>query len=72
VELDPFVYFYARLAHALTNTDRWLWFQFVDDSPKGASPNFQKGPLASEKDQYWIFYKPSGAWCLIWLTRKSG
>jgi hypothetical protein len=36
VALNPFVYFYARLAHALTsrhfictNADRWLWFQFV-------------------------------------------
>jgi hypothetical protein len=62
VAVNLLVYFYARLAHALTpqyfistNAARWLWFQFVTidwdlflPSPKGASPYFQKGPEA-----YW-------------------
>ena len=64
--LNPFVYFYARLAHVLTPgilyapmPTKGFGFQFVtidrDLSPpsaKGASPNFQKGPDASERDQY--------------------
>jgi hypothetical protein len=29
MQLNPFVNFYARLAHALTNTARRLWFQFA-------------------------------------------
>ena len=64
--LNPIVYFYARLAHALTpgilnhqcrpralvSNLRRLRPRFVPPSPKGASPNFQKGPEASERDQY--------------------
>jgi hypothetical protein len=65
VALDPFVYFYARLAHALMPgflyaripTDG-LWFQFVTIERdfflcvKRGQSRFQKGPLHMERGQY--------------------
>ena len=58
VLLDLFIYFHARLAHAIRprlsgqEADGRLWFQARQDAAKKDRLKMQKGPVGMEKGKY--------------------